>query len=244
MSEQMEPAQLQALLNDVFSRLTHIIRGYRGTIDKYMGDCVMAFWGAPMATPDHASLAVHAALDMTRAVEQINETHRQRGLPLIGIGIGLNTGTVCVGDMGSDIRRSYTVIGDAVNLGSRLEGLSKYYGAAIVVGETTRDLAPEFAWQQLDLVRVKGKAQTVAIFLPLSELNALSQAQSTELEEWRQFLIAYRAQEWAQCDGRIRSLMSNCPDSALFRLYAARITDLRQKPRMVDWDGATNFDSK
>ncbi len=118
----MEPTRLQALLNSVFSRLTDLIRGNRGTIDKYMGDCVMAFWGAPVDTPDHAALAVKTALEMSNAVRKINRRAPRPGLPEIGIGIGLNTGTMCVGDMGSDIRRSYTVIGDAVNLGSRLEG--------------------------------------------------------------------------------------------------------------------------
>ncbi|WP_457306362.1 CHASE2 domain-containing protein, partial [Polaromonas sp. P5_E6] len=144
MSESMEPTQLQALLNSVFSRLTDLIRSNRGTIDKYMGDCVMAFWGAPVDTPDHAGLAVKTALEMSNAVKKINEEHKIKGLPEIGIGIGVNTGTMCVGDMGSDIRRSYTVIGDSVNLGSRLEGLSKTYGVDIVVSESTRKQANDF----------------------------------------------------------------------------------------------------
>jgi adenylate cyclase len=105
--------------------LTDLIRGNRGTIDKYMGDCVMAFWGAPVDTPDHAGLAVKTALEMSNAVRKSTKNTGTKGLPEIGIGIGLNTGTMCVGDMGSDIRRSYTVIGDAVNLGSRLEGCPK-----------------------------------------------------------------------------------------------------------------------
>ncbi|MFT4241420.1 MAG: adenylate/guanylate cyclase domain-containing protein [Acidovorax sp.] len=197
MSERMEPLQLQALLNGVFSRLTQIIRGHRGTIDKYMGDCVMAFWGAPVPTPDHAALAVQAALDMAQAVEQINQSHRERGLPEIGVGIGLNTGTMCVGDMGSDIRRSYTVIGDAVNLGSRLEGLSKYYGVRTVASETTQAQAPRFAWQELDRVRVKGKAQAVTIYTPIVPLDALDAAQAEAISTWQRFVRAYRAQDWA-----------------------------------------------
>src|SRR4051794_37466849 len=159
LSERMEPTQLQELLNAVFSRLTDLIRGNRGTIDKYMGDCVMAFWGAPVETPSHAELAVKSAIEMSQAVRAINAEHRARGMPEIGIGIGINTGIMCVGDMGSDIRRSYTVIGDSVNLASRLEGLSKVYGVDMVVSESTRRLAPEFAWLELDRVRVKGKEQ-------------------------------------------------------------------------------------
>mgnify|MGYP006199510279 CR=1 FL=1 len=136
------PLQLQALLNGVFTRLTQVIQSQRGTIDKYMGDCVMAFWGAPVPSLDHATCAVRAAIGMAQAVQQLNQEHRAQGLPEVGVGIGLNTGTMCVGDMGSDIRRSYTVIGDAVNLGSRLEGLSKVYGVDTVVSESTRALAP------------------------------------------------------------------------------------------------------
>jgi adenylate cyclase len=244
MSEKMEPQELQALLNEVFSRLTQIIRNHRGTIDKYMGDCVMAFWGAPVATPDHAHLAVSAAIDMASAIAQINESHRQRGLPEIGVGIGLNTGTMCVGDMGSDIRRSYTVIGDAVNLGSRLEGLSKHYGTSIVVSESTKELAPQFAWQQLDLVRVKGKAQAVAIFWPISKLGILGKTEAIELEEWGQFLTAYRAQDWAQCDRCLSRLKAIRLGSALYHLYASRVGLMRQQAFTPDWDGATNFDSK
>jgi adenylate cyclase len=244
MSERMEPLQLQALLNDVFSKLTHIIRSHRGTIDKYMGDCVMAFWGAPVATPEHAQLAVSAAMEMANAISEINADHQQRGLPEIGVGIGLNTGTMCVGDMGSDIRRSYTVIGDAVNLGSRLEGLSKHYGTSIVVSESTKLLAPQFAWQQLDLVRVKGKAQAVAIFWPLSKLEMTSAAQARELEEWGQFLTAYGAQDWAQCDSCLAHLHTVRQGSTLYDLYTSRVALLRQQAFTPDWDGATNFDSK
>ena len=163
-AEGMEPTQLQALLNTVFSRLTGIIRGHRGTIDKYMGDCVMAFWGAPVEAPDHAVLAVQTALDMAQALRAINLERAQAGLPAIGVGMGLNTGDMCVGDMGSDVRRSYTVIGDAVNLGARLEGLSRVYGVDIVASDATRAQAQGFAWQELDRVRVKGKAQAITIF--------------------------------------------------------------------------------
>ncbi|MBD9393015.1 CHASE2 domain-containing protein [Acidovorax sp. ACV01] len=244
MSEQMEPLQLQALLNDVFSQLTHIIRGHRGTIDKYMGDCVMAFWGAPVPTEEHAQLAVQAALDMERAVEQINRSHQERKLPEIGIGIGLNTGIMCVGDMGSDIRRSYTVIGDAVNLGSRLEGLSKHYGVRTVVSETTQAQAPQFTWQELDRVRVKGKAQAVAIYSPLAELNVIAPQKAEEISIWQHFLGAYRAQDWAQCGKLLMNLKQTAAPSALYDLYATRVQALQGQASDPEWDGATNFDTK
>jgi adenylate cyclase len=244
MSETMEPTQLQALLNGVFSRLTDLIRSNRGTIDKYMGDCVMAFWGAPVDTPDHASLAVKTALEMASAVQRLNEEHRIRGLPEIGIGIGLNTGTMCVGDMGSDIRRSYTVIGDSVNLGSRLEGLSKIYGVDIVVSESTRKLANGFAWQELDKVRVKGKDNAVAIFWPLAPLGAIGESVSAELKTWAQVLKAYRMQDWDQCDVQLLNLQRLNAKKYLYLLYAERVASMRLLPFDPEWDGATNFQTK
>ncbi len=244
MSEQMEPTQLQELLTGVFSNLTSLIRANRGTIDKYMGDCVMAFWGAPVETPEHAHLAVKSAMEMANAVRDINADHRSRGLPEIGIGIGLNTGTMCVGDMGSNIRRAYTVIGDSVNLGSRLEGLSKAYGVDIVVSETTRNLAPDFAWQELDRVRVKGKEQAVAIFWPLAPENRLKEDSASELKTWNSFIKAYRLQNWDQADVLLINLMRMNPKKYLYQLYAERVASMRLLPFDPEWDGATNFETK
>ena len=244
MSEQMEPTQLQELLNGVFSRLTNLIRANRGTIDKYMGDCVMAFWGAPVDTPNHAALASKTSMEMARAVKKINEDHRAKGIPEIGIGIGLNTGTMCVGDMGSDIRRSYTVIGDSVNLGSRLEGLSKAYGVDIVVSESTRRLAPDFAWQELDKVRVKGKEQAVSIFYPVAVAGELSKEQAGELKLWAALLKAYRAQDWDECDVQLLNLQRMNATKYLYQLYSERVASMRLLPFDPGWDGATNFETK
>ena len=244
LSEQMEPTQLQALLNSVFSRLTDLIRANRGTIDKYMGDCVMAFWGAPVDTPHHAALAVKTAIEMAHAVRVLNEEHRAKGLPEIGIGIGLNTGTMCVGDMGSAVRRSYTVIGDAVNLGSRLEGLSKTYGTDIVVSESTRRQAPEFSWQELDKVRVKGKDQAVSIFWPAGPSLDSSKALVDELKMWNALLKAYRQQDWEQCDLQMLNLHRLSAKKYLYQLYGERVASMRQLPFDPSWDGATNFETK
>jgi len=244
MSERMEPVQLQGLLNDIFSRLTQAIRAHRGTIDKYMGDCVMAFWGAPVPTQEHAALAVRAALDMVAAVQALNERHRAAGLPEIGIGIGLNTGTMCVGDMGSDMRRSYTVIGDAVNLGSRLEGLCKVYGVDIVASESTRQQAPDFVWQELDRVRVKGKEDAVAIFRPLGRQGQVAPEQLRWLEQWNEALTRLRAQDWPACDHAAAVLRQGEAGAKLLAWYEERVATLRVLPYQPDWDGATRFDTK
>ncbi len=244
MSEKMEPIQLQELLNSVFSRLTSLIRANRGTIDKYMGDCVMAFWGAPVETAEHAQLAVKAAMEMSLAIKDINQEHRDKGIPEIGIGIGLNTGSMCVGDMGSNIRRSYTVIGDAVNLGSRLEGLSKSYGIDIVVSESTRKMALDFAWQELDKVRVKGKEQAVSIFYPLALTVAGAPETNSELKTWGTFLKAYRAQDWDQADVILINLNRQNAKKYLYELYSERVASMRMLPFDPEWDGATNFETK
>lgn len=244
LSEKMEPTELQALLNEVFTRLTDIIRANRGTIDKYMGDCVMAFWGAPVETPQHAYLAVKTAIEMSAAVAKLNSEYRAKGIPEIGVGIGLNTGTMCVGDMGSDIRRSYTVIGDAVNLGSRLEGLSKVYGIEIVVSESTKKLAPEFSWLELDKVRVKGKEQAVGIFFPLGSLDKQDKETGAELKFWATVLKAYRSQDWDQCDVQLLNLERLGAKKYLYQLYAERVGSMRLLPFDPSWDGATNFETK
>jgi adenylate cyclase len=244
MSENMEPTRLQELLNRVFSRLTDLIRANRGTIDKYMGDCVMAFWGAPVEISNHASMAVKTAMEMAQAVRRINEEHRASGIAEIGIGIGLNTGTMCVGDMGSHLRRSYTVIGDSVNLGSRLESLSKVYGVDIVASEATRRAATEFAWQELDRVRVKGKDQAVGIYWPLSPAERLDRPHADELKMWSAFLKAYRAQDWDQCDVQMLNLQRMNPKKYLYELYSQRVASMRLLPFDPEWDGATNFETK
>jgi adenylate cyclase len=243
-SETMEPLALQQLLNDLFTRLTNVIRANHGTIDKYMGDCVMAFWGAPVDIADPAHYAVKCALEMAAAVRKINEEQRAKGLPEIGVGVGLNTGMMCVGDMGSDVRRSYTVIGDAVNLGSRLEGLSKVYHVDIVVSETTRKLAPGFEWQELDRVRVKGKEKAVAIYWPAAPAGRLDAAVQEELRTWAAFLRAYRAQEWDQCELQLMNLQRMNPKKYLYELYRERVASLRVQPPDSEWDGTSRFETK
>jgi len=243
-SETMPPTALQGLLNTVFSRLTRIIRSHRGTIDKYMGDCVMAFWGAPVETLDHARLSVQSALEMSGAIQTINQERQQAGLPDIGVGVGLNTGEMCVGDMGSDLRRAYTVVGDAVNLGARLEGLSRLYGVDIVASETTRRQAPGFVWQELDVVRVKGKAQTVAIHTPLCTPEQLTPALEAELREWQKALRAWRTQDWDACLVHLSELQARNAKKVLYRLYAERVVSMKHQPPPPGWDGSTTFDTK
>jgi adenylate cyclase len=168
----MAPLALQALLNDIFSRLSEVIQAHGGTIDKYMGDCVMAFWGAPEVQSDHAARAVRCAIDLQAAMRDYNQ--RRPNLVPIQMGIGINTGMMCVGDMGSKVRRSYTVIGDAVNLASRLEGLCKTHNAALIVSAATKAAAATFwqnarddgGWDWIDLgsATIDGGTTSIHIF--------------------------------------------------------------------------------
>ncbi|AMM26734.1 guanylate cyclase [Variovorax sp. PAMC 28711] len=244
MSEQMAPTELQTFLNGVFSRLTEIISTHRGTVDKYMGDCVMAFWGAPVDTPDHADLAVAAALEMAAAVHTLNQAHRASGHPEISVGIGLNTGTMSVGDMGSALRRSYTVVGDAVNLASRLESLSGHYGVEVIASDATRRAAPQFVWQELDLVGVKGKARTVTIYSPLARPAAASAEQLADLARWQDVLAAYRAQDWAAGRTLLTPLLATPAKKVLYQLYVERLASMALRPKDASWDGATRFETK
>lgn len=246
LSETMDPAQLQELLNRVFSQLTEVISNNRGTIDKYMGDCVMAFWGSPVDIPSHAFMAVKTATEMVQKIQSINAEHRSKRIPEIGVGIGLNTGLMCVGDMGSSVRKSYTVIGDAVNLGSRLEGLSKVYGVEIIASDATRRQASAFAWQELDKVRVKGKEQAVTIYSPIAPADQLSEQQSAELKVWSSFLREYRTQNWDQCDVQLLNLQRTAlvSQKALYQLYLERVAFMKRQPFDPAWDGATRFESK
>lgn len=245
MAEHMAPAELQALLNRIFSRLTEVIGRHDGTVDKYMGDCVMAFWGAPVEQPDHAALAVAAALEMAAAVQALDAEHRAAGLPGISVGIGLNTGVMSVGDMGSARRRSYTVIGDAVNLAARLEGLGEHYGVEIVAGERTRELAGAYLWQELDRVKVKGKERGVAIFTPLAPSTAATApALADELRQWQAVLHAYEARRWSEAEELLRPLRAAHEKKVLYRAYADRLASIRLQPPDTDWDGATRFERK
>lgn len=151
--------------------MTQIIHKHGGAIDKYMGDAIMAFWGAPLADANHARNAVRAAVEMMEFLETLNQQNRDKGWPEIRIGAGINTGDMSVGNMGSEFRMAYTVVGDAVNLGSRLEGLTKQYGVQIIVSEFTRAAAPGFDYSELDTVKVKGKNLAVTIFTCGKEIN-------------------------------------------------------------------------
>lgn len=243
-SEGMEPKQLASLMNEYLGSMTDVIQEQRGTLDKYIGDAIMAFWGAPVADAEHARHAVLAALGMHLRLRELNQSLRARGLPELRIGVGINTGTMTVGDMGSPVRKAYTVLGDAVNLSSRLEGMTKEYGVGVLVGEATRKAVRDIVFREVDRVRAKGKAEPVAIFEPLGVDGELTRAVHDELKLWNQALRAYRAQDWDQAELQLFNLSRITPASSLYELYRERVQHYRSHPPGPDWDGVTTFTTK
>lgn len=243
-SEGLDPKQLTQLMNEFLTPMTHVIHHNRGTIDKYMGDAIMAFWGAPLADPQHASHAVKAGLEMIAGMTKLKEQFKAKGWPEIKIGVGLNTGEMTVGNMGSEFRMAYTVMGDAVNLGSRLEGLTKNYGVYIIVSEFTKEKAPEYLYRELDIVRVKGKDEPVMIFEPICELGQEDKAIKDELKLYRETLKLYRAQNWDLAEMQFINLQQMHPARYLYSMYLERIAYYRQNPPGADWDGVFTFQTK
>ena len=245
-SESLSPEDLSTYINDYLTTMSLVIReGHHGTLDKYIGDAIMAFWGAPVGDPQHAKHAVSAAMEMQKAAKTLNEKFKAKGWPTFKIGVGVNSGVMRVGDMGSQIRRAYTVMGDAVNLGSRLEGITKEYGADILVGDLTRSQVPDIVFRELDRVRVKGKDEAVAIHEPLGVQGQVEKAMLDEAKLYAQFLKLYRAQDWDQAELQLLNLQKMRPDSALYsHTFNERIQYLRANPPGKDWDGAFTFTTK
>lgn len=237
LSEKMSATDLRVLLNDFFTPMTQIIFDTQGTIDKYVGDMIMAFWSAPVSDDEHAKHAVNAALAMLEKTEELQADFEKKQLPAVHVGIGINTGPMNVGDMGSQFRRSYTVIGDAVNLGSRLEALTRFYGVDLLVSEDTQLLCDHVVWRCVDNIRVKGKEAPVKVFAPLGQVDGVPQALLDEEQQFQQAYTAYCQQNWTQAITLFEQLKQQSPDTALYGIYLERIASLRDTDLPADWAG-------
>jgi adenylate cyclase len=240
LSERQHPSDLLDLLNRYLSCMTEVIEGEGGVIDKYIGDAIMALFGAPLAHGDDAQRAVRAALAMGHELVRLNRELTAQGLPAIATGIGINTGLVVAGNMGSTHRLNYSVIGDGVNLASRIEGLTRFYGVPLIISESAAAAAPEFIYRELDRVRVKGKLEPVRIFEPL-EAGILGDG---ELESYHEALAHYRAREWRQADDILAGLAAAAPASPLYALYRQRIANFLITPPADDWDATVVHSEK
>jgi len=244
-SEGLDPKQLSQLMNEFLTPLTEVIYKHRGTVDKFMGDCIMAFWGAPLGDPNHARNAIMAGLEMHDALVKLKTEFDARGWPEIRIGVGLNTGRMSVGNMGSKLRTAYTVMGDAVNLASRLEGITKEYGADMIVGEATRAAVPDVIFRELDRVRVKGKDEAVAIYEPIGLQGMVAKPRLEEIRLYAQFLRLYRGQDWDQAELQLLNLQKMLPNNKLYNeTFVGRVAFLRLNPPGNEWDGAFTFTTK
>jgi adenylate cyclase len=243
-SEGLDPKALSLLMNEFLTPLTEVIYRHRGTIDKYMGDCIMAFWGAPLLDPMHARNGILAALEMQRTLKSLQPQFRARNWPEIHIGVGLNTGRMSVGNMGSRIRLAYTVMGDAVNLASRLEGITKEYGADIIVGQDTKAAVTDLVYREIDRVRVKGKDVAVTIYEPLGLESEVTQATRDTVERFHHALALYRSQNWDAAEKAFAEMQKIDAERRLAHVFLDRIAVLRSNPPGEGWDGAFTFETK
>jgi len=245
-SEGLDAEELTHFLNSLFTPLSKIILEEQGTIDKFMGDAVMAFWNAPLDDSEHATHACSAALRIMQEMPGLNEHWRKeaeakgRRFSPVKIGIGLNTGICCVGNLGSETRFDYSVIGDNVNVASRLEGQSKTYDVGTIVGESTAARALDFAFLELDLLKVKGKTEATRIFALLGN-GAFKQSRTFNDFSARhaEFLERYRAKDWDTAETLRRDCdrINTAGLQRLYALYRERIAFFRQNPPPSDWDG-------
>ena len=243
LSENLPPRELSAMLNAYLTTMTELIHEHRhGTIDKYVGDSIMAFWGAPEANPEHPRGAVEAALAMQRQMPALVQEFKRRGWPAFGIGIGINTGMMNIGDMGSRFRKAYTVLGDAVNLASRLEALTKEYGVGIIAGEATVSAVSGVAWREIDRVRVVGKTKPVTIYEPVAAVA--DEALAAELRAHHHALALYRARCFDEAEAEFAALAAAHAATPLYAYFRARCATYRSAAPPVDWDGAMVFASK
>ena len=237
LSESLTPAQLVELLNEYLTEMTEVIFKNWGTLDKYIGDAIMAFWGAPYPQDDHALRACRTGLAMITALQKLQEGWQLRGVPHIDIGVGINSGPMLVGNMGSKRRKNYTIMGDSVNLASRLEGINRQFGTHIIISEGTFLLVKDqVVARELDLIRVKGKTQPVKVY----ELLALAKdagAHNDLVTRFDKGLAAYRSGEWLPAIETFQQLLVDYPQDGPSQVFIERCLNLLARPPEGAWDG-------
>lgn len=236
-SEKMSPEQLSDVLNRYLTPMTELVFSNKGTLDKYMGDAIMAFWGAPIEFNDHAAHTCRCALQSIEKLKEIQKEFAAEGLPMIDIGIGINTGEMSAGNMGSNIVRSYTVMGDSVNLASRLEGINKEYGTRIIISEFTyEDVKDTFTAREVDMVKVKGKNKPVHIFELICEGKPTGYWPEV-LEHFNKGYQLYHAKQFQEAITEFELALKANPEDPVSQLYVERCTDYVAEPPPADWDG-------
>jgi adenylate cyclase len=244
LSEQLSPQQLTRLMNIYLTGMTRVIHEHRGTVDKYIGDAVMAFWGAPLEDKEHTRHAVQAALKMLDILPELNAQLERESLPPVQVGMGINSGKMNVGNMGSNFRMAYTVLGDAVNLASRLEGLTKFYGCDLLVSGEVAEEVPEYIYRELDKVQVKGRAEAVTILEPVALRDDCDKELFDLIETFNRAVHSYRSMNWDQAESGFKAYLEQLPKNASASLYLERIARFREEPPQENWDGVFSHTSK
>jgi class 3 adenylate cyclase/HAMP domain-containing protein len=244
-SETMKPSELSSHLSEYFNELTNIIMEHQGTVDKYIGDAIMAFWNAPMEIKDHARVACLATLKISHKLKELEKKWTAQGKPAFRTRIGLNTGDVVVGNMGSDQRLNYTVIGDPVNLASRLEALNKYYGSKIIVSQFTHEkCADDFEVRTLDYVLVKGKIKAVSIYELLAEKGDISTQDREYILYYEEAIAFYLKREWDKTIEIFDRLLKQKPDDGPCRMFLTRCHEYKVNPPPESWTGEYAYEKK
>jgi adenylate cyclase len=245
LSERLAPEKVVALLNDYLSRMTDIILEEDGMVDKFEGDAIMAFWGAPLDQEDQAVAACRSALRQVAALQDLNRQFADQGLPRLNLRMGLHTGEAIVGNLGSQKRFDYTAIGDSVNLASRLEGLNKFYGTPIMASEATvqecRDLV-EF--RELDWVAVKGRAAPVTVYEVLALKGELTLEQAAAREKFAQGLQLFRERAFGQAAQAFAATLDHLPEDGPSLMFRDLCGQFQDSPPPDDWDGVFRPDKK
>ena len=243
-SEKMTPEALVHLLNEYLTAMTNLVFKYDGLLDKYMGDAIMAVFGAPLDQPDHALRACRTALGMMEELKKLQKKWADEGRPVFDIGIGINSGDMVVGNMGSDMRFDYTVMGDMVNLGSRLEGINKEYATNIVISEYTYAAIKDALFcRELDSVRVKGKKLPVKIYELLGEKKD-AEKWGKEVSLFEEGLSKYKQGLWDEAIAAFGNVLEMRPDDAPAKLYIGRCEDLKKNPPEGPWNGVFTMTRK
>jgi adenylate cyclase len=246
LSESLSPRETGHLLNTYFDTMIPVVFDHQGTLDKLIGDAIMAFFGAPATLQNHPVKAAQTALIMVEKLKRLRIDRKDiRGINRLDVGIGLNTGEVIVGNLGSQRFMDYTVIGDTVNLGSRLEGLNKTYGTSVIISRSTAErLGNRFVLRELDKVMVKGKEDAVTIFELMGFADNIEEIKLELVERFASAITYYRSREWDQAQDAFKKTLGLYPEDKTSLLYLDRISYFRENPPPPEWDGITVFTTK
>jgi len=244
-SETLDPTELVELINRYLSVVTEGILRHRGNVNKYLGDGIMAVFGAPRGEPNHATLACYAALDCQAALARLREEWKAQGYPDMATRIGINSGSLVVGNMGSPARMEYTVMGDAVNLASRLESANKVYGTSILMGPRTYELArEEIQVREVDILRVMGKQKPVVVYELLARRGEMDERNRPVLELYRKGLAAYKARDFGAATQAFEAALQLDPADGPSRVHLSRAQEYLVTPPLPDWAGVYEMRSK